>query len=195
MKNLLSSAAIVFLIATPAVAQQSPYGTNPTPAERAQTEQLNSNADTAAHTPPVAPAAGDADYAAKKADYDRQMRDYQAQRDAYDHDRARYHADRAAYAHHWDVFYGYRGFRDVGRMHRSDLLGLRVSARGGDRIGRVRDVDADGEGRVVRVAVSTGGGSVAWIDADDLRYDPESRVVMTDLTAGDVAALPHNPRF
>ncbi len=203
MRYLLGTTAVAaaLMFAAPAFAQQSYYDTNPTPAEKAQTRQLNSNAAAAAQTdgtapaatpddaaapPPVAPSANDADYAAKKADYDAKMRDYNTQRDAYERDRGRDRAERDAYVHHWEVFYGYRGFRDVSFMHADTLTGLRVNARGGAAIGRVRDVDADGAGRVSRVLVDTGFGRRAWLDADSLRYDPAARVIYTDLTRDQV---------
>ncbi|MEI9991824.1 MAG: PRC-barrel domain-containing protein [Rhizomicrobium sp.] len=174
---------------------QSIYDTNPTPQERAQTDQLNTNAAADARTPPAPPAADAADYAAKKADYDRKMRAYDAQRATYDHERSRYRADRADYVHRWDAFYGYRGFRNVDYMRGDELLGVRVNARGGARIGRVRDVDTDRDGRIVRVAVSSGGGAVAWIDAEDIRFDPANRLVLTDLSRTEVDGLAHVPRF
>ncbi|MEJ0028432.1 MAG: PRC-barrel domain-containing protein [Rhizomicrobium sp.] len=175
-------------------AGRSIYNTNPTPQEREQTNQLNTDAAADARTPPTPPAADAADYANKKAEYDRQMRNYDAQRAAYDRDRARYRADRGDFGHRWDAFYGFRGFRNVDRMRAGELRGVRVSARGGDRIGRVRDVDADRFGRIERVAVSTGRGAV-WIDADDLRFDPVARVVYTDLSRREVDRMGHVPRF
>jgi len=192
MNRLLGTAAIAALLvaALPAAAQQSIYNTNPTPAERAQTQQLNNQAaDDARSTPPAAKPLTD-----NGSDYARQRQDYDAQRSAYDRDRARYRADSADYARRWDAFYGYRGFRDVDGMRGADLRGMRVSARGGDRIGRVRDVDTTGFGRIRRVAVATDGGTV-WIGADDLRFDPVNRVVYTDLSRREVDGLTHMPRF
>ena len=75
MKLLLSTTAVLMLATAPAFAQVSPYDTNPTPAERAQTNQLNQNADQDAQAP-IAPSPSEADYAAKKADYDRKMQEY-----------------------------------------------------------------------------------------------------------------------
>ena len=206
MRHLLGTTAVAaaLLFAAPAFAQQGPYDTNPTPGEKAQTNQLNSNAAANAQgdadtngsdaAAPVAPNANDADYAAKKADYDRKMEDYNAQRARYEHDSDRYRAERSAYAHHWDVFFGYRGFRDVSGLSSSELIGQPVSARGGARIGRIRAVDADSMDRIARVEVSTGEGRAAWIDADDLRFDPASRAVYTDLTRDQVDDMSH-PRL
>lgn len=196
MKLFFGTTAALLLAAAPAFAQVSPYDTNPTPQERQQTDRLNQSAADDASAP-VAPSSSEADYAAKKAEYDRRMREYNARRDVYEHERDRYRADRADYAHRWNAFYGYRGFRDVDTMSGRTLVGLRVSTHGGGRIGHIRDIDRNADGRVIRVAVSTGGGTVAWIDADDLRFDPVNREVMTDLSRDDIDRMAHDayPRF
>jgi len=201
--TVLTGAALaaLLMIGGAASAQRSPYSTNPTPAERAQTDQLNSNAADSAR--------GDADAidntnAANRADYDRARQDYEnrldaydAQRAAYSRDRARYLDDRSAYARRWTVFYGYTRFRDISGFSEPRLMGLQVSTRGGGFVGRVRDVDTNSYGRVIRVAVSIGRDRVAWIDADDLRYDPATGMVMTDLSRGQIddMARMHYPRF
>jgi sporulation protein YlmC with PRC-barrel domain len=193
--------AAILMIGAPASAQRSPYDTNPTPAERAQTNALNTdaasnargNADANANTN----AANQADYDRARADYDNKMDNYDAQRAAYNRDRSRYLNDRAGYAHRWDAFYGYSRFQDVSRLSETRLMGLQVSTRGGNFIGRVRDVDTNSYGRVTRVAVSTSRDRTAWIDADDLRYDPSTRMVMTDLSQGQIndMARMRYPRF
>ncbi len=199
MNRLLGTAAIaaMMLAGLPAAAQQSIYDTNPTPQERAQTQQLNNQAaDDARTTPPAAQPLTDngPPNGANSSAYDQKLQDYNNQRAAYERDRARYRADRADYVHRWDAFYGYRGFRDVDAMRGSDLLGARVSVRGGDRIGRVRDIDTDGAGRIRSISVATADGTVA-IDADDLRFDPTTRVVYTDLSQREVDGLARVPRF
>ena len=192
MTRLLGTTAIaatLLILAAPAFGQgRSPYNTNPTPQERAQTNQLNTDADQDAQTPPVAPPSSDADYAAKKAQYDQQMRDYNARRETYDREHARYQAERA---HHWYVLYGYDDRRPIARMSGDDLMDLRVRTQRGDAIGHVRSVDTDGSDRVVRVRVSTGGGNAVWLDADDLRFDPATRTVVTDLSRSEVDQIAH----
>src|SRR6185437_10069302 len=121
MKLFFGTTAALLLAAAPAFAQVSPYDTNPTPQERQQTDRLNQSAADDASAP-VAPSSSEADYAAKKAEYDRRMREYDARRDVYEHERDRYRADRAGYAHRWDAFYGYRGFRDVDTMSGGTLV-------------------------------------------------------------------------
>ncbi len=180
------------------------YNTNPTPQERQQTDQLNGAAADQARGDADRNAANQSNYDAARADYDRNRADYDrnragydAQRAAYERDRARYDRDHGGYAHRWDAFYGHDRFHDVFGMPSRDLVGLTVTTRGGNRIGRVRDVSTDGSGRVTRISVSVGGGNRAWLDADDLRFDPESRALMTDLTRDQVNDMAHMryPRF
>jgi len=189
MTRLLGTTAIAatLLFAAPAYAQRSPYNTNPTPEERAQTNQLNDQAVQDAQTPPMAPVASDPDFAAKQAEYDRQMRAYNAQKDAYEQARAAYRAD---HPHRWYVLFGYDNRRVLGNMSGDDLMDLRVRTQQGDTIGHVRSVDTD-HGKINRVRVSTGEGTSTWIDADDLRFDPANRVVVTDLTRGEVDTMAH----
>jgi len=201
MKHLLSTTAVAaaLLFAAPAFAQQSYYDTNPTPAEKAQTEQLNNDARTNAGTDDrdAAPSQNQRDYDANKAEYDRKMQDYNAQRDQYGRDRARYHAERSEYAHNWAVFYGYRDFRVVDAMSGSELVGLRVAARDGVGIGRVRDVDSAPDGRIVRIGIRLDDGNLAWVDSDDLRFNVATRRVMTDLSRGQIDEMSHmhTPRY
>ncbi len=192
MKHLLGTAAIAAMLgASPALAQQDYYNTNPTPAERAQTEDLNARAAAAAQGGGQQ-AQSDADaarYDARKAQYDAQKADADARNAVYARDRAHYEADRDDYGHRWDAFFGHRDFRDLSGMNTADLVGRRVDARGGAFIGRVRAVDADRFGHVRRVSVSTGVGRRAWLDAADLRYDPATGTVHTYLRHSDVDAM------
>ena len=196
----LGSAALAgtLLFAGASVADPNDYyNTNPTPNERAQTDQLNGNAAANAHGDADANDAAHNNYNAARSDYDRNRDAYDAQRAAYERDRARYNRENAGYAHRWNAFYGYSRFRDVMAMPSRDLIGLTVSTRGGNRVGRIRDVDTNNYGRITRVAIGVGGGNTAWVDADDLRYDPGTRAVLTDLTRDQVNGMAHMnyPRF
>jgi hypothetical protein len=202
MRYLLGTTAVAaaLLLSVPAFAQASPYDTNPTPAEKAQTEQLNNDAVTNGQTDDqdAQPSQNQRDYDANKAEYDRKMQDYNAQRGQYDNERARYHDERAEYAHNWAVFYGYQDFRVVDRMSSDELVGMRVSARDGVHIGRIRDVDTAPDGRIVRIGIRLDDGhGLAWIDSDDLRFNPADRNVMIDLSRSQVddMAHMHAPRY
>src|SRR5262249_50922339 len=147
----------VLMLAGPALAPSSYYNTNPTPAERAQTNQLNNDAANRAQGDADSDDAANQDHRAQQNAYDRNRAHYDAQRAAYDRERARYEANRYGYrygyGHRWDVFYGYTRFHDLDGLRSGDLLGLPVSTRGGNRVGRIRDVDTGRYGRVVRVSV------------------------------------------
>jgi hypothetical protein len=195
----LSSAAVVgaLFLAMPASAQQSPYDTNPTPTERAQTEQLNAEAADRANSDANSNDTANDNYNAARSNYDSNRATYDDQRATYERERARYDAEHGGYAHRWDAFYGHDNFRDVGRMSSDELVGMEVNTRAGSQIGRIRDVDTNSDGRVTRVAVRIDGNRTAWVDADDLRFDPGTRIVMTDLSRDQVNDMAHMryPRF
>ncbi len=203
----LGTAALAgtLLLAGPGFAAPSDYyNTNPTPQERQQTNQLNGAAANQAHTDADdsvnaanANDANQANYARDRAAYNRDRDNADAQRAAYERDRARYDAEHGGPARRWDAFYGYNRFRDVMAMQSRDIMGLNVSTRAGNRVGRVREVDTDPQGRITRVSIGLTGGNRAWVDADDLRFDPSSRALLTDLTRDQVNDMAHMryPRF
>ena len=194
---LCTAVGTLFVAGPLAAAPSDPYNTNPTPQERAQTDQLNNAAANQAH--------GDADAdAAARARHDADLNAFDRDSDRANADRARYERDRAGYdarnggdARRWNAFFGFDRFRDVTAMPSRDLMGLRVSTRGGSRVGVIGDVDTNRYGRITRVAIRVGGGGIAWVDADDLRFDPRTRVVFTTLSRDDVNGMAHmgNPRF
>jgi hypothetical protein len=188
------------MLAGPALAQSNYYNTNPTPAERAQTDHLNGAAASQAQQDVDSNNSANQAYRDQQNAYDRDRADYDAKRAAYDRARERYEADRYVrygYGHRWDAFYGYTRFHDIDRMRSGELLGLPVNTRGDNRVGRIHDVDVNADGFVRRVAVSVGNDRIAWIDAGDLRFDPARHVVMTDLSRGQVDDMAHMryPRF
>ncbi len=106
-------------------------------------------------------------------------------------------AERAAYRadhpHRWYVLYGYDDRRTLANMSGEDLMDLRVRTQRGDAIGAASFASTPITGTINRVRVSTGEGTAAWIDADDLRFDPANRVVVTDLSRGEVDIMAHAP--
>ena len=200
---LCTAVGTLFLAGPLAAAPSDPYNTNPTPQERAQTDQLNNAAANRAHGDADADAAARANHDADVDTFNRDNDRANADRARYESDRARYERDRDGYearngndARRWNAFYGYNRFRDVTDMSSNELMGLKVSTQSGSRIGTIRDVDTN-HGRITRVAISVGGGSRAWVDTDDLRFDPRTRVVFTTLSRDDVNGMAHmhNPRF
>lgn len=200
--SLLGSAAIaaalMLIPAAYAAGIGDPYptevnpspGTNPTPQDRAATEQSSEQALRKAKDAAAADAASQAQYRQAVAGQQAQT---QADQAAYGREVRHYHHD----LRRWAAFYGHERFVGVYGMPRNRLTGMMVASRGGTEVGRVREVETGGNGRVVRVAVTVGQGETAWIDADDLQYDPGTRTVFTDLSRDEINADAHMryPRF
>jgi len=183
--------------------------THSTPAEHAQTENLNSQvqqnnaaADAqalqaqAAHDAQLA--ANRADAAANQAQYDQQKQQYQQQLQqnqaaqqnyedrtrAYYDLRSRYAAERAAY--HRGVWPArFSSWRLQGDAH---LIGSRVEIINGDHVGTVDAVARAPGGRVEALYVTLDGGKQVWIDEADIRFDTAGKVVMTNLDRADLRA-------
>jgi len=184
--RMLGAVALVGALAlSPSAFAAGTPQTNPTPQDRAATEKASE--DSLARTR----AAADADAAA--------VQRYQAQQATVMQERARLAAERAVYnremaGRRWLAFYGHERFVEVMGVPRGRLIGRTVSARGGSVVGRITDIDVTGAGRVA-ISVRTGG--TAWIDAQDVRFDPNSRVVYTDLSRDQIGAMANMryPRF
>jgi len=192
LRNLmLGGAALVMLSAAP-VSAQSIYTHEPTPEERVQTNNLNTDAAARAHADADASVLAQTDFDADRDRYERSLDDYRANRNAYENDRANYEAQRIAFdrdrTFRWRHFNHYDRFNVVYRFGNDELVGLTVMSPYGERIGRIRDVDFTPAGRVNRVAIAIGYRTV-WIYADDIRYDPYSRMAMVDLSRDQVYRL------
>jgi hypothetical protein len=225
------SALALCLFALPVLAQGSyptPNGdrvdangmptTHSTPAEHAQTENLNSQvqannaaADTQAAqqvTQQTAQAqaatdaqttAVDAQNSANQAQYDQQKQQYQqqlqqnqaAQQNYQDRTRA-YYDLRSRYAAERAAYH--RGvwpdrFRDWRLETDAGLVGSRVEIINGDHVGTVDSVARAPSGRVEALYVTLDGGKQVWIDGADVRFDRAGSVVMTNLDRGDLRAM------
>jgi sporulation protein YlmC with PRC-barrel domain len=190
----LGSVAVIGLLLAgfPALAQGS-YPHDSTPAERVQTNDLNTDAANRAHGNAAANAAAQSDYDAARAAYELSLNNYDARKATYDNDRARYEALRHDYdtnrAQRWNNFRYHDRYNDIASFHSTDLIGKMVSTRSGERIGRIRDVNYTADGRVNRIAIAVSYNRVAWLYADDVRYDPRSRVILIDLSRDQVDRL------
>jgi hypothetical protein len=188
--------------------------TESTPAERAETRALNNQiqANNAAVEAQAAQAEAnyqsqlaatnaqaannDAQYQAQQQQYQNQLQqnqsaqqnyqaaqaDYEARNRAYYNLRARFAAERAAYR---------RGvWPDSWRTWRlqSDarLVGDRVEIIGGARVGTVDYVVRSPSGRIEALAVILDNGKTVWIDENDIRFNRNSRVIVTNLDRGDL---------
>jgi sporulation protein YlmC with PRC-barrel domain len=188
----LGSVALAgLLLVAPALAS----GTSPdsSPAERGQTDQLNTDAANRARSDTDANSAAQSDYDAARAAYESNLNDYDARKTTYDDDRAAYEARRHDYERYrdqrWSAFRDHDGYHDIAALRSTDLVGKVVSTRGGERIGRIRDVDYSADGRVNRIAIAVRYNRVAWLYADDVRYDPKSRAILIDLSRDQVDRL------
>lgn len=194
-----ASVAFVMVGATAVIADPAagdPYTQNPTPQERAQTQQLNSSAANDTTT----------SNAAVQSQNDANQAQYQAQQDQYQNDRAHYAAQRARYlderaafnfdrthpSRWWHDRYGRATLNHFYDIPRDELVGLRIVRDNGYMVGRISEVTRRDDGKVLRMHVELRDGERAWIDARDVRYDPVDRIVFTDLSAGAIYDLAAN---
>jgi len=165
-----------------------------TPAEQAQTQQLNQNI---AQTNAVA----DAKSAEKDAVYKAQVDRYQEQLKAYRVGQLNYKERAAAYLAARDRYIAAHA-----RFHRAswpnsanqrlivdtnDLLGADVHTASGNTVGHVVEIALiDGKVSALRVLLMTPNADV-WIESPDLRFDSDKRVVMTNLDRRDLVEMSH----
>jgi hypothetical protein len=197
---VLSSASALVLTAGLAFAQSNdPYTHNPTPEERAQTQQLNDQAQGAAASDSDASQAGQAQYQDQQQQYQQQQQQYQNdqqhyqnQKDRYWDERADYNYDRTHPATWWHDHYEHASLNRFYDIPRSELVDLRVASEDGFTVGRIREVDKHDDGRVAAVRVEFRDGESAWVKARDLRYDADDRIVFTDLSVHELRAIARN---
>ncbi len=187
--TLSSASALCFLLAAgPAVASQA----DSTPAEQAQTQQLNQDVTNAN-------AAADAQSVEKKAVYQGQQNRYQEQLAVYRESQANYQERAASYeaardryiAGHaryhravWPARYEQRLIVDT-----NDLLGANVHTANGRTVGHVVEIAlASGRVDALRVTLDHSKGDV-WIESADLRFDADKKVVMTNLNGRNLIEM------
>jgi len=196
---ILGGTALLLVAGTPALADESNYNQNSTPAERVQTNALNSDAADAARANTASTAAAQEDYDASRAAYERSLNDYRETKSNYDNDRARYDAQRENYdrqrAQRWSAFHDHDQFRNVASLHEVDLVGLAVATQSGERIGRIRAVDFGSNGQVRRLSIEVSWRHNAWVYADDVRYDPRNKALLIDLSRDQVDRLSRMREF
>jgi hypothetical protein len=159
------------------------------PAEQEQTRQLNQGITDANKTADEQSDRDNAQYGAAQQRYQEQLREYRRRVRNYEEKAAHYEAARdryiAAHARYhraaWPRRYEHRRIVDT-----RDLLGARVHTYNGRSVGHVVEV-AMASGRVdaLRVTLDRGRGDV-WIEAADLRFDSDRKVVMTNLDRRDL---------
>jgi hypothetical protein len=205
LKTALSGAAIAMFIGTASFAQggnpvpgervdaQGMPTTRSTPAEQAETAQINNQVGVSNATVDTKAATGDAQYQAQQQQYQRQLQqnqaqqqDYQDRTAAYASLQGRYAAERAAYHRGvWPDRYSKWVIveRDAG------LIGERVQLITGSRVGTVIDTAHIANGHVSALLVKLDDDKIVWIDSSDVRYNRADGIVMTDLDRADLSHM------
>ena len=208
MKNLLLAATSgfafsAFLIASPVLAQGERVDANgmptthSTPAEQAQTAQINKQVGANNAAADTQADANNAQYQAQQQQYQNQQQQYQQQlehnqaqqqryRDrtaTYEGLRERYAAERAAY--HRGIWPD-RYVKWVVVERDDHMIGERVELISGSRVGTVIDTAHTPGGNVEALLVRLDNDKIVWIDSADIRYNRADGIVMTDLDGGDL---------
>lgn len=208
-KSALSAAAMTLLMATVSFAQGGAAvpgervdangmpTTRSTPAEQAQTVELNNQvgaqnaaADAKAATNDAKSAADNAQYQAQQQQYQGQLQqnqaqqaDYQDRTAIYNSLQTRYAIERAAY--HRGVWPN-RYVKWVIVERDAGLIGERVELITGSRVGTVIDTAHGANGHVSALLVKLDSDKIVWIDAGDVRYNRADGIVMTNLDRADL---------
>jgi hypothetical protein len=171
--------------------------TRSTPAEQAQTVEINKQvgaqnaaADEKAAANDAKAAADNAQFQAQQQQYQGQLqqnqaqqRDYQDRTAIYNSLQSRYAIERAAYRRgvwpnryvKWVIVE-----RDAG------LIGGRVQLITGSRVGTVIDTAHGANGNVSALMVKLDSDKIVWIDTSDVRYNRADGIVMTNLNRADL---------
>ncbi|MGA7675100.1 MAG: PRC-barrel domain-containing protein [Rhizomicrobium sp.] len=140
------------------------------------------------------PAQNDAQYQAQQQQYQEQLQIYKANEKNCEEKAARYEAARdryiAAHARYHRDLWPSRYEHDI-VVYKTDLLGARVATSNGHVVGHVEELAlAGGHVDALRVALDRDRGDV-WIEAIDLRFDADEKLVVTDLDREDLYAMSH----
>ena len=201
-KSAVSAAAMTLLMGGASFAQEQGDATAmpktlSTPAEKAETAEINNQVRAGNAAVDAQTDANNAQYQAQQRQYEgqkqqyqgqlqlnqAQQRDYQDRNIAYDGLRERYAAERAAYHRGaWPNRYvtWVVPERDAG------LAGERVELIGGSRVGTVVDSAHAANGNVTALLVKLDNEKIVWIDAGDVRYNRADGIVITDLDRADL---------
>jgi hypothetical protein len=206
--NLLAVSGLAlsaFLIAAPAMAQNNHVDANgmptdhSTPAEQAQTADLNaqtteSNGDAAAQDNN-----NQAKYQIQQQQYQEQLQQHQAAQEKYQDQKAayrdqtaqyealreRFRAERAAYhRYEWPSRFAEWRLKNDG-----SLMNARVQLINGDHVGNVIAVARASDGVIEGLEVQLNSGKVVWIDSVDARFDHTNGEIITNLYASDLRQM------
>ncbi len=184
------SFALLLLAAGPAAASEQ----DSTPAEKAQTKQLNQSVSDVNAVADAQSAEKNAVYKAQQDRYQEQLRLYRANQKNYQERAASYLAARDRYiaghaAYHraaWPANSNERLIVDT-----NDLLGANVHTADGRTVGHVVELALlSGKVSALRVTLDYDRGDV-WIESPDLRFNADKKVVVTDLDRRDLYVMSH----
>jgi hypothetical protein len=196
LSAFLTGAALAQASGTPAVNDATHTDANgmptnhSTPAEKAQTADLNSQVSANNQAADAQAEANNAQYQQQQQQYQNQLQQNQAAQSQYQDQSARYNALRARYraeraAYHrgiWPDRYVHWVLERPG----TSLIGARVEIINGDHVGTVREVAHAANREVEGLLVALDDGPTVWIDAADIRFNVGENIVMTDLDARDL---------
>jgi hypothetical protein len=202
LKAALSASAVAMFIATASFAQggnsvpgervdaSGMPSTRSTPAEQAQTAEINNQVSAGNAAADAKAATDNVQYQAQQQQYQGQLqqnqaqqKDYQDRTIAYNGLRDRYAAERAAYRRGvWPDRY----VKWVIVEHDASLIGERVQLITGSRVGTVIDTAHIANGNVSALLVKLDSDKIVWIDANDVRYNRADGIVMTNLDRADL---------
>jgi len=202
-KTILGGAAVAALtLCGPAVAQDAGMTHNSTPAEKAQTQELNAGQQQDATSSAVTDAAAKDEYQEKLQIFEQQQQTYQQQRAHYDNETARYEANHAVWRHRYDT--AHWGERSYYGVSYSDSHLVRLSTLAdpehqlafalvvgpeGNWIGKINDVDSSWGGHPERVKIAISDSRAVWVNPSDLRYDMDEHIVITKLTRDQLGRM------
>jgi hypothetical protein len=150
----------------------------------------------------AAPSSGpQAQYDEQQQQYRQQMQRYGDQQQNYQNERQRYAQDirdydLAQYAWTYPAPVEYRydesGLQPLYLVAEpsQQLSETPVSGPGGRWVGRVRNVETGPDGRPLRVEIALNRRVSVWVRPGDLRFDPDERVLYTDLTRDRLWEMP-----
>jgi multidrug efflux pump subunit AcrA (membrane-fusion protein) len=206
--NLLAVSGLAlsaFLIAAPAMAQNNHVDANgmptdhSTPAEQAQTADLNaqtteSNGDAAAQDNN-----NNAKYQIQQQQYQNQLQQHQAAQENYQDQKAAYRDQTAQYEALRERFRaeraGYHRYEWPSRFaewrlkNDGSLMNARVQLINGDHVGNVIAVARASDGVIEGLEVQLNSGKVVWIDSIDARFDHTNGEIITNLYASDLRQM------
>jgi hypothetical protein len=171
--------------------------TRSTPAEQAQTSEINNQVGAKNAAVDAKAAADSAQYQAQQQQYQGQLQqnqvalqqnkaqqqDYQDRTAAYNSLQVRYAAERAAY--HRGVWPS-RYVKWVIVDRDAGLIGERVQLITGSRVGTVIDTAHIANGNVSALLVQLDSDKIVWIDVGDVRYNRADGIIMTNLDRADL---------